>query len=224
MTNVDGCEEHEDAAFRVNALGPKNLALAAKKSGAKLVQVSTDYVFSGNEESERTEDDSTDPQSAYGRSKLAGEQLVRETYDKHFIVRTAWLYGYVGANFVKTMLRLAKEKGSIKVVNDQFGNPTSANDLAYEILRIAETENYGTYHCTNNGVCSWFDFASAIVDEAGISCEKKPCTTEEFPRPAKRPNYSSLRNAQLEKTTGDEMRPWQDALKEYIHNLPSLER
>jgi len=222
MTNVDGCEEKEDIAYLINATGAKNLAAAAKAQGAKIVHVSTDYVFSGDDPVERGETDVTDPQSAYGRTKLAGEELVAEANPKHFILRTAWLYGYVGNNFVKTMLKLAKENGSIKVVSDQLGNPTSANDLAYEILRIAETENYGIYHCTNNGTCSWFDFASKIVDLAGIECEKIPCTTEEFPRPAKRPAFSSLRNKHLEDSVGDEMRTWQDALATYINNLSEL--
>ena len=222
MTNVDGCEEHEDTAYLINAIGAKNLSVAAKEQGAKIVHISTDYVFSGNDSTERIESDQTAPQSAYGRTKLAGEQLVADANPKHFILRTAWLYGYVGNNFVKTMIRLAKENASIKVVSDQMGNPTSANDLAYEILRIAETENYGIYHCTNKGTCSWFDFASEIVDLAGIACEKIPCTTKDFPRPAKRPAFSSLRNKHLEDTVGDEMRTWQEALANYMKNLPEL--
>lgn len=220
MTNVDACETHEAAAYKVNADGPGFLAKAAERHGAKLVQVSTDYVFAGDEREARIESDTPDPQSAYGRTKLAGEVQVENACERYFIVRTAWLYGYVGKNFVKTMLRLARENGTIKVVNDQFGNPTSANDLAYEILQLALTDRYGIYHCTDEGTCSWFDFACAIVDRAGIECTKTPCTTEEFPRPAKRPAYSSLRNKHLEETIGNEMRPWRDALNEYMRNLP----
>lgn len=167
MTNVDGCEANEAVAYKVNATGPANLAAAAQKCGAKIVQVSTDYVFAGDAFEDRIESDATSPESAYGRTKLAGEQLVADACAQHFIVRTAWLYGYVGNNFVKTMLRLARENGAIKVVYDQYGNPTSANDLAYEILKIAVTDNYGIYHCTNKGTCSWCDFACAIVDGAG---------------------------------------------------------
>jgi dTDP-4-dehydrorhamnose reductase len=216
ITNVDGCETNEDGAYKVNAIGAQNLASAAQHTGAKFVHISTDYVFSGNIQVDRIESDTPDPQSAYGRTKLAGEQLVIEACKRAFIVRTAWLYGHTGNNFVKTMMCLARENGAIKVVDDQHGNPTYANDLAYEILKIAATDNYGIYHCTNNGVCSWFDFASAIVDIAGIPCEKTPCTTEEFPRPAKRPAYSSLRNKHLEDTIGDDMRPWRDALEDFL--------
>ena len=222
MTNVDGCEAHEEMAYRINAQGAENLALAAARQGAKIVHISTDYVFSGNDPSDRVEDDKPDPQSAYGHTKLASELLVQQASPKHFIIRTAWLYGYVGKNFVKTIMGLARDNGSIKVVDDQLGNPTSANDLAYEILKIAATEDYGIYHCTNNGTCSWFEFASTIVDMAAIDCEKIPCTTEEFPRPAKRPAFSSLRNKHLEDTIGDEMRPWQDALACFLENLPEL--
>lgn len=223
MTNVDGCETNRDAAFAVNSRGAENVARAAQQCGAKLVHVSTDYVFAGTDRVARVETDSTDPQSVYGASKLEGEKRAIAACERTFIVRTAWLYGYVGRNFVKTMLRLARENGRIRVVNDQFGNPTSANDLAYELLAIAETENYGIYHCTNAGVCSWFDFACAIVDGAGIDCEKIACTSDEFETPTKRPQYSALRNKHLEDTIGDKMRPWQDALASYLENLPSLE-
>lgn len=219
MTNVDGCESDTYGAYRANAWGPWLLARACERDGAKLVQVSTDYVFSGDIETDRVETDETEPLGAYGGSKLAGEQLVARTCPRHFIVRTAWLYGYEGANFVKTMLRLARERGAIKVVADQKGNPTSANDLAYEILKIALGDDYGIYHCTGKGTCSWYEFAVAIVDGAGIECSKTPCTTEEFPRPARRPAYSSLENRHLADTIGDEMRPWQDALTGYLANM-----
>ena len=222
MTNVDGCEEQEEVAYRINALAPENLARATARHGVKIVHISTDYVFSGDDPTDRVEDDTPNPQSSYGRTKLAGEVLVQKANPRHYIIRTAWLYGYVGKNFVKTMMELARKNGAIKVVDDQKGNPTSANDLAYEILKIAETENYGIYHCTNNGTCSWFDFASTIVDMAGIPCEKTPCTTDEFPRPAKRPAFSSLRNKRLEDTIGDEMRDWQVALASFLERLPEL--
>ena len=226
ITNVDGCEQHEAAAFKVNALGPRNLACAQEASGGAFVHVSTDYVFPGTEPIARTENDAICPISAYGRTKWAGELLALDACSRTFVVRTAWLYGYVGKNFAKTMIRLAKEHGKISVVADQLGNPTSANDLAYEILKIATTENYGTYHCTNNGTCSWFDFASAVVEAAGIPCEKEPLTSEEykrrFPQSADRPAYSSLDNTHLRETVGDEMRPWQEALANYMENLGTL--
>lgn len=228
MTNVDGCEKIEDVAYQVNALGPQNLARACAAQGAKYVQVSTDYVFPGNEEGERVESDPTGPISAYGRTKLAGEQLCMEANPRTFVVRTAWLYGYVGKNFVKTMLRLARERGGMTVVDDQLGNPTSANDLAYELLKIITTENYGIYHCTNNGICSWAQFTRAIVSGVGYSPDiVRPCTSDEYaqaqPNAARRPLFSALKNQHLEQTIGDEMRPWQDALATYLQRLPELE-
>lgn len=225
-TNVDGCESNTEDADAVNHLGPAHLARACEEHGAKLVQVSTDYVFPGNEEGDRVETDPVKPISAYGRTKLAGEEAVEELCSRYFIVRTAWLYGYKGKNFAKTMIRLAKKFGKISVVADQFGNPTSANDLAYEILELALTQEYGVYHCTNNGTCSWFDFACAVVDLAGIPCEKEPLTSVEykqrFPQSADRPHFSSLKNAHLEATIGDEMRPWEEAVKTYMERLPEL--
>lgn len=224
MTNVDGCETAEDAAYRVNALGPANLAKACANQGAKLVHVSTDYVFPGNVAGERVETDETAPISAYGRTKLEGEKLALAANPNTFVVRTAWLYGYVGKNFVKTMLRLARDVGHMTVVDDQVGNPTSANDLAYEILKIAETENYGIYHCTNNGICSWAEFAREIISLAGFDPSiVSTCTSEEYsanhPESASRPKYSALHNKRLEETVGDEMRPWRRALSSYLANL-----
>lgn len=227
MTNVDGCESAEEAAFKVNAQGPENLARECEKQGAKFVQVSTDYVFPGIDATPRTEQDPIGPVSAYGRSKLAGELAVRKACRKYFIIRTAWLYGYVGKNFVKTMLNLGKTKDEISVVNDQLGNPTSANDLAYEILKIALTDNYGVYHCTNEGTCSWADFSKAIMEGAGLNCKVNRCTSKEYkemnPASANRPAYSSLENVHLKTTIGNEMRDWQNALKTYLKNLPELE-
>lgn len=221
-TNVDGCESDSYGAYAANAYGPELLARACSATGAKLVHVSTDYVFAGDVERDRVENDDVNPLGVYGASKLAGERLVSHYCLRSFIVRTAWLYGYRGRNFVKTMLRLARENGAIRVVADQFGNPTSANDVAYEILKLAVTEEYGIYHCTNEGVCSWYDFACAIVEGAGVPCSKTPLTTAEFPRPAKRPAYSSLANAHLAATVGNEMRPWRVALASYLANLGEL--
>lgn len=218
-TNVDGCESDEDFAFKVNSLGPRNLAMVCEEIGAKLVQVSTDYVFSGIGEKPLTEYDLAAPYSVYGKTKLLGENYVREFCSKYYIVRTAWLYGYVGHNFVYTMRRLGKEKDSINVVNDQIGNPTNANDLAYHILKIIETDEYGIYHCTGKGECSWYDFAKIIIELSGEECIVKPCTSQEYKTPAKRPEYSSLDNMMLRNTVGDEMRHWQDAIKSFIENL-----
>ena len=218
-TNVDGCESNEDFAFKVNSIGPRNLAIASEEVGAKLVQVSTDYVFSGIGNKPLTEYDLTAPYSVYGKTKLLGENYVRELSSKYFIVRTAWLYGYVGHNFVYTMRRLGKEKECITVVNDQRGNPTHANDLAYHILKLIQTEEYGVYHCTGKGECTWYDFAKMIIELSGEKCEVKPCTSEEYKTPAKRPEYSSLDNMMLRCTVGDEMRDWKDAIKSFINKL-----
>ena len=226
FTNVDACESDEDSAYAVNALGAGNLAKACEKAGAKLVHISTDYVFPGNIPGERVESDETGPISAYGRTKLAGENAVKKETDRYFIVRTAWLYGYEGRNFVKTMKRLGENKAAITVVDDQLGNPTSANDLAYELLKLALTDEYGIYHCTNNGTVSWADFAKAIMDGYELDCEVIPVTSEEYkranPDSADRPKYSSLRNSHLESTIGDEMRDWEDALREFIENSKSV--
>ena len=212
MTDVDACESDPESALRVNALGARNLALAAAAHGAKVVHVSTDYVFSGTGSTPFTEWHLPAPRSAYGASKLLGERYVRESCARSFVVRTAWLYGHHGANFVKTIAKMAAERGELKVVDDQRGNPTNANDLAYHLLKILATDEYGIYHCTGLGECSWYEFACAIVEEFGVPCSVTSCTTEEFPRPAKRPAYSALDHLMLRATVGDEMRPWREAL------------
>lgn len=219
MTNVDGCETDYETAFKVNAVGVRNLAMAAEKTGAKLIHVSTDYVFAGDGVKPYVEWDLVDPQSIYGASKALGEKYALSFCSKTFIVRTAWLYGYIGKNFVKTIRRIAKANDSIKVVNDQRGNPTNANDLAHHLLKLAVTEEYGIYHCTGKGECSWYDFAKKIVEYSGIDCVVNGCTTEEYNSPTKRPAYSSLRNLALECSVGDEMRDWETALEEYIKNV-----
>lgn len=224
FTNVDLCETDKDTAFNVNSLGPRNLAIAAQKVNTKLIHISTDYVFSGDGNEPYCEYDICNPQSIYGKTKYLGEQYVKEFCSKYFIVRTSWLYGYEGNNFVKTIMNLAEQRESIKVVNDQRGNPTNANDLAYHILKLVDSNEYGIYHCTGNGECSWYDFACKIVEYANINCEVMPCTTEEFPRPAKRPSYSSLNNMMLKNTIGDKMRFWRDALKNFIKNYEGVNR
>lgn len=221
-TNVDGCETDRDRAFRVNALGPRNLAMVAEETGARLVHISTDYVFSGTGSEPFAEYDLTDPQSIYGKSKLAGEENVRTFCSRHFIVRTSWLYGLYGGNFVKTIMKAGKERGALQVVHDQKGNPTNVEDLCYHILKLADTEEYGVYHCTGSGECSWYDFASLIIEYAGIEATVAPVTTDQFPRPARRPAYSSLDNMMLRVTVGDNMRPWQDALKSFITALEKM--
>ncbi len=227
LTKVDYCEENEYQAFCLNALGVKYLAENVARQGGALLHVSTDYVFPGTDSTPRKETDPVCPINAYGRTKWAGEVFVRATCPKHFIVRTAWLYGLHGKNFVKTILKKARETGRISVVADQYGSPTFANDLAGAILQLAQTDRYGTYHCTNAGVCSWFELASAAVDIAGIPCEKEAITTEEyrrrFPQSARRPMYSALDNTKIAGVLGKPLRPWRDALEEFIGALQKEE-
>jgi len=218
-TNVDRCESDIDTAFKVNAIGPRNLAIAAQRVGAKLLHVSTDYVFNGTGDIPFREYDIPQPINVYGKTKLLGEQYVREFCDKYFIVRTAWLYGKYGKNFVYTILNAAKEKGYLEVVNDQRGNPTNAEDFAYHILKLVLIDEYGIYHCTGKGECSWYDFACKIVEYAGINCTVVPITSDKINRAAKRPSYSSLDNMMLRCTIGDKMRNWEDALKVFIDDL-----
>ena len=218
MTNVDACETNEEVALRINAIGPRNLAMATRMAGSKLVHISTDYVFAGDAAEPYCEWDFCAPQTIYGKSKLLGENYVMTQNPKSFIVRTSWLYGANGNNFVKTMVKLGQEKTEVRVVNDQRGNPTNANDLAHHILKIALTNDFGIFHCTGNGECSWCEFAQKIMEFSGITCKVTPCTSEEFPRPAKRPAYSSLNNLMLKATVGDEMRDWKVALKSFCDN------
>lgn len=224
FTNVDGCETNHDTAFQANALGPRNLALAAEECGAKLVHVSTDYVFDGKDNGQvpRDESDRPNPISAYGSTKLAGEEFVRAFCSRYFIVRTAWLYSYYGKNFVKTIVTAAKKTGALEVVNDQCGNPTNAADLAHELLQLADTAEYGLYHCTGEGICSWYDFASEIVKDAGIDATVAPISTEGYkqkhPQSADRPAWSALDNRMLRCTIGNEMRDWRTALEEFFRN------
>ncbi len=217
-TNVDGCETNQDTAYAANALAIRNLAEVCESTATKLVHVSTDYVFAGDNTEPYREYDEPAPVTVYGKTKLAGERFIRECCSRYFVVRTAWLYGYNGSNFVRAIVRKARETGAVTVVNDQLGNPTSAADLAHHLLEIAQGNRYGVYHCTNNGVCSWYDFAKEIVSLAGIACEVTPCTTAEYPSAAKRPAYSALDNMMLRLTSGDHMRSWQDALRTFMEN------
>ena len=205
-------------AFKANALGPRNLAQAAEKTGARLVHVSTDYVFSGRENGGVAQDEATipGPISAYGSTKLMGEKYVEQFCHRHFIVRTAWLYSYYGKNFVKTIVNAGKKFGKLEVVNDQCGNPTNAVDLAHEILQLCVTHEYGLYHCTGEGICSWYDFASEIIRLSGVDATVAPCTSEEYkakhPESADRPKWSALDNRMLRCTVGNDVRDWRDAL------------
>lgn len=227
-TNVDQAEEDYEKAFQANALGPRNLAIAAESVGAKLIHISTDYVFDGKgifnngELIPYREYDLPNPINVYGKTKLLGENYIRELCSKYFIIRTSWLYGENGNNFVKTIIKAAKEKGKLQVVNDQIGNPTNAEDLANHILKIALTDEYGIYHCTGNGITSWYDFACRIVEYARIDCTVESVTSGKFIRKAKRPSYSCLDNMMLRSTIGDNMRNWEEALYDFIKNRLKL--
>lgn len=214
-TNVDKCETDVDNAYKINAIGPRNLSIAATETGAKLMHVSTDYVFPGTENKALTEFDAVGPTSMYGKTKLAGENFVRDFAQNYFIIRTAWLYGD-GKNFVKTMLRLAETHDQVGVVKDQFGTPTSAAELAKAIHYLLPTENYGTFHGTCEGNCSWADFASEIFRLAGKDTKVNYITTEEFGSPTKRPAYSILDNYMLRLTTDFKFADWHDAIAEYM--------
>ena len=214
-TNVNACETDVDNAYKINAIGPRNLSIAAAKTGAKMVHVSTDYVFEGNGTVPYTEFDDKNPLGMYGKTKLEGEKFVQQFTDKFFIIRTAWLYGD-GKNFVKTMLKLSETNDEVKVVGDQIGSPTSTKVLADIINELIFTENYGIFHGTCEGFCSWADFTEEIFRLAGKKTKVKHITTEEFPTPAKRPAYSVLDNYMLKLTTGYTAPDWKEAIKEYI--------
>lgn len=218
-TNVDRCETDRETALLVNGTAVGHIAAAAEAQGAALVHVSTDYVFSGTKGAPYIESDEPDPVSFYGRSKLVGERNALGLCSRAFVVRTSWLYGRHGRNFVNTMLALGASQARVSVVDDQFGNPTNANDLVFELLAIALTDEYGVYHCSGNGTCSWFEFARSIMAAARPGCTVVPCTTEEWnalhPQ-APRPHDSSLANRRLEDTVGDRMRRWPEAIASYL--------
>ncbi len=217
-TNVDGAESDSDGAFRVNVIGTQNIAAGCLESSARMVYVSTDYVFDGYKQAVYREFDIVNPQNVYGMTKWQGEEIVRQILGRHYIVRTAWLYGD-GNNFVKTMLRLAEQNPMLKVVHDQVGTPTNTVDLAKVIFTLLSNDAYGTYHSTCQGQCSWYEFACEIFSQVGKRVDIIPVTTEEFPRPAKRPCHSVLDNYMLRMTVGDPMRPWQEALRTYLREI-----
>ena len=218
-TDVDGCESQVEQAFAVNATGPQHLARACREYGARLVHVSTDYVFDGRKHSPYLPEDPVNPQSVYGKSKAEGEQRVRQTLADHVIVRTSWLFGAGGRNFVKTILQAATERPELHVVTDQVGCPTYAKDLAAALLALGLSDRTGTYHFCNAGVCSWNAFASRILELAGLSTPVRPMTTAQLKRPAPRPAYSVLDTSRLTEHTGIQPRSWQEALAECMAEL-----
>jgi len=214
-TDVDGCETNRELAMQVNGEGVAYLAMTCKEIGAKLVQISTDYVFDGCKGTPYLEDDPLQPLSVYGESKLAGEMNTRVT-PNYLIIRTQWLYGINGKNFVETMLRLAGEKKELAVVDDQIGSPTWTVDLALAIKALIEKDCRGVYHAANSGFCSWNEFARAIFTESGIDITVNPMSTKDLGRPAPRPLYSTLDCEKLVRDTGFGLQPWREALKHYL--------
>jgi dTDP-4-dehydrorhamnose reductase len=215
LTNVDFCETNPEINYRVNALGTENMALAAQKLKASLAYLSTDYVFDGEKGSPYLEYDLPRPLNHYGLAKLAGERIVQSFLDHYFIVRTSWLYNKEGRNFVNTILGLAKEKEELRVVNDQIGTPTYARDLAQCISELIETDYYGIYHASNEGFCSWYDFAKDILELGGFKKVKViPITSEEYDSPTKRPKYSVLEKFCLRERGIFQLRDYRIALKD----------
>jgi dTDP-4-dehydrorhamnose reductase len=217
-TAVDQAEDNRDLCFDVNVNGTKYLVEAADKHNAKFVYISTDYVYSGDNLKPYEVSDKPNPKSVYGESKYLGE-IETLKYDKHFIVRISWVFGKNGSNFVKTMLRLGKEKESLSVVSDQIGSPTYTKDLSKLILEMIKTEKYGIYHATNEGQCSWYDFAKEIFELSNIQIELKPIATSEYPTKARRPMNSLLSKDSLVKNEFNLLPTWQDALNRYLKEI-----
>ncbi|MCM3208236.1 dTDP-4-dehydrorhamnose reductase [Paenibacillus illinoisensis] len=224
-TAVDAAETDVDGAYQVNAIGTRNIAVAAEQIGAKLIYISTDYVFDGTSDEPYQEYDNTNPQSIYGKSKRAGEVLVQSLSSRWFIVRTSWVYGIHGNNFVKTMLKLGQEKPKLQVVHDQKGSPTYTVDLAHFLLELMSTEKYGVYHASNIGACTWYEFTQAIFEEAQlfpgfhIQAEIDPCATDQFPRPAPRPRNSVMEHLSIRTNGLNDLRPWREGLRDFLKEI-----
>lgn len=215
FTNVDLCESEPEKAYLVNGIGTRNVAMACEEIKCPILYISSDYVFDGAKGSPYNEWDEPNPESVYGLSKLMGERFVSSLTNRFYIVRTSWLFGHGGRNFVDTIVRLLAQKESLQVVHDQFGSPTYTIDLAEKIRELLG-KGYGTYHITNTGSCSWHGFAVSIAAKKGIEKTISPVTSEEFKRPAKRPPYSVLANTMLKLEGISEARPWETALQEYL--------
>ncbi len=218
-TAVDQAEEEKELCYAVNVTGTKAIGIAAREINAKLLYVSTDYVFTGEGEDPHTEDEKTNPINYYGYTKELGEQAVRNLVEKHFIVRTSWVFGLQGKNFVKTMLRLAETKTEITVVDDQIGAPTYTQDLADFIIELIQSEQYGTYHGVNEGYCSWNDFAKAIFEKSGIDMIVNQISTSDYPTKAKRPLNSRLAKDHTDQAGLNRLPSWEDALDRYLEEL-----
>jgi len=221
-TNVDGCESHDEKAFAINAEGMRHVALGALRCRAKVVYLSTDYIFDGKKREPYLEDDPPHPLSVYGRSKLRGEQYVQEMVEDALIVRTQWLYGKYGNNFVASVLRQAREKKVLSIVNDQVGSPTYTIDLSRAISVLIQCDARGVFHVANSDLCTWFAFGQEILKLSGMEGVKiVPISSEELGRPATRPLYSVLNTEKLKRETGMTLRPWSEALKDYLRDWES---
>jgi dTDP-4-dehydrorhamnose reductase len=219
-TKVDDAETHADHAYLVNALGARNVALAALEAGAAILHLSTDYVFDGIAAAPRREYDPPAPRSVYGISKLAGERAVCEVSTRHLIVRTAWLYGHGGSHFVSAILKKARAGEPVAVVDDQRGSPTFTHDLAAQLVRLIAARQYGTYHVTNSGECTWWDFAALVLSRSKLPAPART-TTSALGRPAPRPAHSVLSNLLAERATGAVMPGWEDAATRYLAEMRS---
>lgn len=218
-TEVDKAEEEKEKAFLINGLGPRILALACRQFQSTLVHISTDYIFNGELKRPYRTYDTPCPINIYGASKLFGEGAVREIGGKFLIVRTSWLFGPNGKNFVDTIISLSRQREQLKVVNDQTGSPTYTVDLAKAIADLVSTDIYGTYHITNTGVTTWYEFAQKIVNVTGLKTKVNPCKTQEFPKPALRPSFSVMDPFPLQQVIGYKMPPWEDAVERYVKNI-----
>ena len=217
-TAVDKAEDEIDACTKVNVVGTKNIVKVCKELDIPLMYFSTDYVFDGQGESEWKEYDERHPLNVYGQTKYEGELAV-QTLNRYFIVRIAWVFGVNGNNFIKTMLRLGKAHGAVSVVNDQIGSPTYTYDLAKLCVQMIQTNKYGIYHATNEGLCSWYEFACEIFKQAGMNVEVTPVDSTKFPAKAKRPNNSRMSKTMLDKNGFDRLPTWQDALSRYLKEI-----
>lgn len=220
-TAVDKAEDMPEKCEKVNAIGTKNIAEMCKRTNCKLIYLSTDYVFSGDGTNFWEPDDKVNPLNTYGKTKYMGEQFVREV-PKHYIVRISWVFGINGNNFVKTMIKLGTTKDEVKVVNDQIGSPTYTADLAVLLCDMAEADKYGTYHATNEGLCSWYDFAKEIFSLCSIKTKLTAVSSSEFVSKAKRPQNSRMNKAKLEENSFNRLPNWQDALKRYLKELGEI--
>lgn len=218
-TAVDRAEDEKELVFNVNANGPRNIATVCKEIGAKMLYISTDYVFPGDGEHFYEPDDATGPKGEYGKTKLAGEQAVQEILEQYFIVRISWVFGINGNNFVKTMLRIGKERDEVSVVGDQIGSPTYTADLSELLCDMIATDKYGIYHATNEGICSWADFTKEIFRLAGYDTAVKAITTEEYGAKAARPLNSRMSKDKLVENGFHKLPTWQDALVRYMEEL-----